>query len=225
MEKIGLNPDEIEEAIERAEFRPGGGGRRSRPDKGFGLEKKGRKIKQRISEDMRVNNKELGKARREIDEQIKKLFKKETNPALHRGIKDYFEWVRFGLVAMSESDQKAEIMPEKDVKVDYVKASGSGGQNVNKRNTAASIRHNPTMFFLKNKKTRTQFENEEQAREIMFKRLEGHLNSWKRVVGERKPDEVMSEIFEGAISERTMVSREAEVLERVGVNLKEGKNL
>jgi len=225
MEKNELNPDEIEEAFERAEFRPCGGGRKSRPDKGFGLERKGRKVKEQLSEEARKSNKELSKAKREIDMQIQKLLRKETNPALHRGTKDYFEWVRFGLMALSETDQKAEVMQEKDIKMEYVKASGSGGQNVNKRNTAASIRHNPTMFFLKNKKTRTQFENEEQAREIMFGRLENHLKSWKRVIGDRNPNEEMADIFNKAISERDATIREVEVLEKIRKNLKDGKNL
>jgi len=81
------------------------------------------------------------------------------------------------------------------------------------------------MFFLKNKKTRTQFENEEQAREIMFGRLENHLKSWKRVIGDRNPNEEMADIFNKAISERDATIREVEVLEKIRKNLKDGKNL
>ena len=223
MEKI--DPEELEEAIERAQFRPGGGGRKSRPNEGFGLEKKGKKVKEKISEEARKNSEALSGAKAAISEKIQNLLKKESNQALFKGIKNYFEWVRYGFLAMGDEDERQEIMRNQDISTEFVRASGPGGQNVNKTSSAVSIRHKPSKIFLKEMGARTQPENLEVARERMFTKLEDHLNKWKIVAGSRNLDEVMAEVFEGVIEARKPEPREEEVFKEMVKRLKEGKNL
>ena len=223
MEKI--DPEELEEAIERAQFRSGGGGRKSRPDEGFGLEKKGKKVKEKISEEARKNSEKLSSAKRTVVEKIQNLLERESNPALFKGVRNYFEWVRYGLLALSEEGQKQQIMEDQNLRADFMRASGPGGQNVNKTSSAVSIRHNPSRIFLKEMGSRTQSENLERARKRMFEKLEDHLNKWRLVVGGRSLDEVMVEVFEEIIEARKPEPREEEVLKEIVKRLKEGKNL
>lgn len=223
MEKI--DPEELEEAIERAEFRPGGGGRKSRPDEGFGLEKRSKRIKEKISEEARKNSEALRGAKTAISEKILGLLEKEANPALHKGIRNYFEWVRYGLLAVAEEGQKQEIMKDQDLNVEFVRASGPGGQNVNKTSSAVSVRHNPSRIFLKEMGSRTQPENLSEARKRMFEKLAAHLNKWKLVAKGRSSDEVMAEMFEEANVARKPEAREVAVLKDIRERLEAGRNL
>jgi prolyl oligopeptidase PreP (S9A serine peptidase family) len=223
MEKI--DPEELEEAIERAQFRSGGGGRKSRPDEGFGLEKKGKKVKEKISEEARKNSEKLSSAKRTVVEKIQNLLERESNPALFKGVRNYFEWVRYGLLALSEEGQKQEIMRNQDISTEFMRASGPGGQNVNKTSSAVSIRHNPSRIFLKEMGSRTQSENLSEARKRMFEKLEAHLNKWKLVAKGRSSDEVMAEMFEETNVGRKLEPRENEVMEDIARRLREGKNL
>ncbi|HBC44779.1 TPA: hypothetical protein DCZ81_01290 [Candidatus Collierbacteria bacterium] len=226
MEKMGLiDAEDLEEDIERAEFRPGGGGRKSRKDAGFGLERKGKMVKEKISLEAQKSNQELKNAKRALAEKIQNLLKKESNKALFKGIKNYFEWVRYGLLAMSDEDERQEIMRNQDISMEFVRASGPGGQNVNKTSSAVAIRHNPSKIFLKEMGSRTQSENLETARKRMFEKLEEHLNRWKLVAKGRSHDEVMAEMFEETNVGRKLEPRENEVMEDIARRLRGGKNL
>src|SRR5687768_8572810 len=105
MEVINLiDPEELGEAIERSQYpEGGGGGRKSRKNKGFGLERKARVVKEKITEEAKKNNEALKNAKVAIAEKVGNILAKETNVALHKGIRDYFEWVRYGLLAISEA--------------------------------------------------------------------------------------------------------------------------
>jgi peptide chain release factor 2 len=79
----------------------------------------------------------------------------------------------FALVEVVPKVQKADaidIRPE-DIKVEFARSSGPGGQNVNKRETAVRIVHLPTNIAVHVETERSQERNREKAMEV----LEGKL--------------------------------------------------
>ncbi|NTV44530.1 MAG: PCRF domain-containing protein [Candidatus Yonathbacteria bacterium] len=79
----------------------------------------------------------------------------------------------FALVEVTPKVEKTdaiEIRPE-DLKIEFARSSGPGGQNVNKRETAVRIVHTPTNIAVHAETERSQERNREKAMEI----LEGKL--------------------------------------------------
>lgn len=66
---------------------------------------------------------------------------------------------------------KEIVIPPEDVKIDFSKSGGPGGQNVNKRETAVRLTHIPTGISVHCDSERTQ----EANREIAFEILHGKL--------------------------------------------------
>ena len=81
-----------------------------------------------------------------------------------------------------EKTDEIEI-PEQDVRVEFARSSGPGGQNVNKRETAVRIVHVPTNLSVHVESERSQERNREKAMQI----LKGKLV--KRLEDERKSAE------------------------------------
>lgn len=75
-------------------------------------------------------------------------------------------------VAVLPKPEKTEIKirPE-DLKIDYYRSSGPGGQNVNKRETAVRIFHLPTGLTVTSQTERNQLENKENALGILAARI------------------------------------------------------
>jgi peptide chain release factor 1 len=75
-------------------------------------------------------------------------------------------------VAVLPKPEKTEvkIKPE-ELKIDVYRASGPGGQNVNKRETAIRIIHLPTGLMVTSQTERNQLENKENALSILAARL------------------------------------------------------
>ncbi|MBI2640705.1 MAG: peptide chain release factor 2 [Candidatus Sungbacteria bacterium] len=66
--------------------------------------------------------------------------------------------------------EEVEIKPE-DLKIDFFRSSGPGGQNVNKRETAVRITHLPTGIQVASQVERTQERNRELALELLRSRI------------------------------------------------------
>ena len=67
---------------------------------------------------------------------------------------------------------------EKDIKVEFARSSGPGGQNVNKRETSVRVIHIPTGITVVSQTQRSQYQNRENAMQILraklFRMMEEH---------------------------------------------------
>jgi len=75
-------------------------------------------------------------------------------------------------------------IPEDDLKIEFAKSSGPGGQNVNKRETAVRIVHLPTNIAVHVESERSQSQNKEKAMvmieaKLIKKQEEDHLKEEK----------------------------------------------
>jgi peptide chain release factor 2 len=80
------------------------------------------------------------------------------------------------LPKFSKLEEKDIIIPDKDLRIEFSKSSGPGGQNVNKRETAVRIIHIPSNISVHASGERSQEHNRERAMSILrakiFKRAE-----------------------------------------------------
>jgi peptide chain release factor 2 len=67
------------------------------------------------------------------------------------------------LPKFSKMDEKDFVIPEQDLKIEFSKAGGPGGQNVNKRETAVRIVHIPSNLSVSASGERSQEANRERA--------------------------------------------------------------
>jgi peptide chain release factor 2 len=69
-----------------------------------------------------------------------------------------------------KKEDEVEIRPD-DLKIDFYKASGPGGQNVNKRETSVRITHLPTGIIATCQSERTQGDNRKKAMQQLVSRV------------------------------------------------------
>lgn len=83
---------------------------------------------------------------------------------------------------LPDVDADFEI-PEKDLKIDFFRSSGPGGQNVNKVETAVRLVHIPTGIFASSQVERSQAQNRERALKLLKTKL-------LKLMEEHKIDEI-----------------------------------
>lgn len=68
-------------------------------------------------------------------------------------------------------EEKDFHIPEADLKIEFAKAGGPGGQNVNKRETAVRIVHIPTNISVHASGERSQEQNRERAMSMLYAKI------------------------------------------------------
>lgn len=75
----------------------------------------------------------------------------------------------FSMVEVIPKFKKGEIapLPEREIRLEYSRSGGAGGQNVNKRETAVRAIHEPTGLAVHMSAERSQLQNRERAVELL----------------------------------------------------------
>lgn len=98
------------------------------------------------------------------------------------------------LPKFSKMEEKDFIIPEADLKIEFSRAGGPGGQNVNKRETAVRVVHIPTNISVHASGERSQEQNREQAMSILRAKIFKYAEKEKKTIEESMKKSAGTEI-------------------------------
>ena len=88
------------------------------------------------------------------------------------------------LPKFSKLEEKDIVLPENDLKIEFARSSGPGGQNVNKRETAVRIVHVPTGISVHASGERSQEQNRQWALSILRAKIFKKAEEEKKTIEE-----------------------------------------
>ncbi len=105
------------------------------------------------------------------------------------------------VAVLPEAEEVDLKIEEKDLKIDVYRASGAGGQHVNKTESAVRITHIPTGFVVACQDERSQFKNKDRALRILRSRI---YDMQQEQLDKERAVNRKSQVGSGDRSERTL---------------------
>ena len=115
----------------------------------------------------------------QVFENEKGVHKFQRVPRTEKRGRVHTSTISVAVLTIDETDNKKKYYKDSDVKIDEFRASGAGGQHVNKTSSAIRVTHKPTGIVVTCQNERSQHRNKATALAILNSKLEAIENEKK----------------------------------------------